>query len=76
MGNSTLAAPDPNILGESRATKTAERPKGPWQPVSDRKIRVGIVGYGVCQFGAHVWVSGPSQCERCRRQRFVQGPLR
>lgn len=23
-----------------------------WQPVSDRKIRVGIVGYGVCQFGA------------------------
>lgn len=23
-----------------------------WKPVSDRKIRVGIVGYGVCQFGA------------------------
>ncbi len=23
-----------------------------WQPVSDRKIRFGIVGYGVCQFGA------------------------
>ncbi len=23
-----------------------------WQPVSDRKVRVGIVGYGVCQFGA------------------------
>lgn len=23
-----------------------------WQPVSDRKIRVGIAGYGVCQFGA------------------------
>ncbi len=23
-----------------------------WQPVSDRRIRVGIVGYGVCQFGA------------------------
>lgn len=23
-----------------------------WQPVSDRKIRVGIVGYGVCKFGA------------------------
>lgn len=23
-----------------------------WQPVSDRKIRVGIVGYGVCRFGA------------------------
>ena len=24
----------------------------PWKPVSDRKIRVGIVGYGVCRFGA------------------------
>ncbi len=24
----------------------------PWKPVSDRKVRVGIVGYGVCRFGA------------------------
>lgn len=23
-----------------------------WEPVSDRKVRVGIVGYGRCQFGA------------------------
>lgn len=23
-----------------------------WKPVSDRKIRMGIVGYGVCKFGA------------------------
>ena len=23
-----------------------------WKPVSDRKIRVGLVGYGVCQFAA------------------------
>lgn len=23
-----------------------------WQPFSDRKLRVGIVGYGVCKFGA------------------------
>ena len=23
-----------------------------WKPVSDRKIRVGLVGYGLCQFGA------------------------
>jgi len=23
-----------------------------WQPVSDRKIKMGIVGYGVCRFGA------------------------
>ena len=24
----------------------------PWQPISDRKISLGIVGYGVCKFGA------------------------
>ena len=23
-----------------------------WKPVSDRKVRMGIVGYGVCRFGA------------------------
>ena len=23
-----------------------------WKPISDRKIRVGIAGYGVCKFGA------------------------
>jgi predicted dehydrogenase len=23
-----------------------------WNPVSDRKVRVGIAGYGLCQFGA------------------------
>lgn len=24
----------------------------PWQPFTDRRVRVGIVGYGVCRFGA------------------------
>jgi len=24
----------------------------PWQAISDRKVRIGIAGYGVCQFGA------------------------
>ncbi len=24
----------------------------PWHPISDRRIRVGIVGFGACQFGA------------------------
>ena len=43
--------PDASILGAA-GIKTSERPKGVWKPVSDRKIRVGIVGYGVCQFGA------------------------
>jgi len=30
---------------------SSETSKG-WKPVSDRKIRVGIVGYGFCKFGA------------------------
>jgi len=47
----TAQAPGAKILGEA-GVKTAERPKRVWQPVSDRKIRVGIVGFGVCQFGA------------------------
>jgi predicted dehydrogenase len=38
------------ILGAS-GVETAARPTGVWKPVSDRKIRVGIVGYGVCKFG-------------------------
>ncbi len=33
------------VAAESQAEKK-------WEPVSDRKIRFGIVGYGVCRFGA------------------------
>jgi predicted dehydrogenase len=44
-------SPGANILGAA-GVKTAKQPKGVWKPVSDRKVRVGIVGYGVCQFGA------------------------
>jgi predicted dehydrogenase len=44
-------APGEAILGAG-GVKTSERPAKTWQPVSDRKLRVGIVGYGVCQFGA------------------------
>jgi len=39
------------ILGAA-GVKTSDRPRKVWQPVSDRRIRVGIVGYGACQFGA------------------------
>ena len=41
---------DENVLGAA-GVKTSERPKAAWKPVSDRKIRVGIVGNGVCKFG-------------------------
>jgi hypothetical protein len=52
-------------LGFSASARAADKPiqgfeKAPtdpnaskeWKPVSHRKVRVGIVGYGVCCFGA------------------------
>ncbi|GMQ80514.1 MAG: Gfo/Idh/MocA family oxidoreductase [Planctomycetia bacterium] len=48
---STARAEEPKIQGfeqEKGGVKTAR----PWQPISDRKVRFGIVGYGVCKFGA------------------------
>lgn len=33
-------------------TETTAQAGKVWEPVSDRRIRFGIVGYGVCQFGA------------------------
>ena len=50
-GSAAANAADEKILGAS-GVKSAERPKEVWRPVSDRKVRVGIVGFGVCQFGA------------------------
>lgn len=44
-------AQEPAIAGfddKGSGTKSAKV----WAPISDRKIRMGIVGYGVCQFGA------------------------
>ena len=42
---------DKAIQGFEKAPAEPNASKG-WKPVSDRKIRVGIVGYGVCRFGA------------------------
>src|SRR5215469_5274147 len=56
-GASVLALPnlalsqERTIQGFEKTLETANTSKG-WQPISDRKLRVGIVGYGVCQFGA------------------------
>jgi predicted dehydrogenase len=51
VGNAVAQTPDSKILGEP-GVKTSQRPAGVWKPVSERKLRVGIVGYGACQFGA------------------------
>jgi predicted dehydrogenase len=39
------------IQGFEQSPEDADLSTG-WVPVSDRRIRVGIVGYGYCQFGA------------------------
>ena len=44
LGAARLALPTEN----ARAGQAAN----PWKPVSERKVRIGIVGYGVCRFGA------------------------
>jgi len=41
----------PDVLGFEMAPYDPDDYVG-WVPVSDRKIRVGIVGYGACRFGA------------------------
>ena len=51
LGTAQAQPPDAKTLG-AEGVKTSTRPKKIWQPLSERKIRVGIVGYGVCQFGA------------------------
>jgi len=45
------AADDKPIQGFEDTKSNTDKNKA-WEPISDRKIRVGIVGYGVCKFGA------------------------
>src|SRR6476661_802730 len=46
-----LQAAEKPIQGFERGQEDPNASSG-WQPVSSRKIRVGIVGYGFCKFGA------------------------
>ena len=52
LGVQGAGAAEKKIAGFDE-TDAGELKKNAWQPVSDRKIKVGIVGFGVCQFGAH-----------------------
>lgn len=45
------SAAEPAIQGFEAAPADPNASNG-WKPVSDRKLRVGIVGFGVCRFGA------------------------
>ena len=50
-GSEIKQAVIPPIQGFERTSGDSETSSG-WVPISDRKIRVGIAGYGVCKFGA------------------------
>jgi predicted dehydrogenase len=50
-GGAAFAQQKPKIQGFEEQPTDPNASKG-WQPVSDRKVRVGIVGYGLCKFGA------------------------
>ena len=49
-----LKAAAPNPVGKIQGFDESNEAKtdGPWEPFSDKKVRVGIAGYGVCTFGA------------------------
>lgn len=47
----TSQAQEKPIQGFEKAPTDPNASKG-WKPASDRRLRVGIAGYGVCQFGA------------------------
>ncbi len=47
----TARAEEKVIPGFEKQAEDPDAHKG-WKPVSDRRLRVGIVGYGVCSFGA------------------------
>lgn len=51
VGGAASAQTPPKIQGFEEAPVDPDASKA-WKPVSDRKVRVGIVGYGTCRFGA------------------------
>jgi predicted dehydrogenase len=66
-------------MSGGRATELRER-RGVWEQKTDRRVRVGIVGYGVCRFGAdfgfqdhpNVEVVAVSDLVRERREGLMQ----
>ena len=52
LGRLSLGATAAASLSTGAARGSQRSTEKVWQPVSERKVRVGIVGYGVCQFGA------------------------
>jgi predicted dehydrogenase len=52
LGRLSLGAAAVTSFSTGAAASRQQSAEKTWEPVSDRKVRVGIVGYGVCRFGA------------------------
>ncbi len=52
LGKLSLGAVAAGGFGVDTAGAQQRQAEKEWKPVSSRKMRVGIVGYGVCRFGA------------------------
>lgn len=52
MGCAAGAAERPNIAGFEKSQAADPRRANAWRPVTDRKLRVGLIGYGVCKFAS------------------------
>lgn len=50
MGSGALVSGDDKIIAGFDDTNTDVDASKVWRPVSDRKIRMGLVGYGFCKF--------------------------
>ena len=51
LGGNALAEEKKAIQGFDNTATNVDK-SNVWEPISSRKIKVGIVGYGLCQFGA------------------------
>lgn len=51
FGGTAAVADAPHIQGFEAEFRDPDAARN-WKPISDRKIRVGLVGYGVCKFAA------------------------
>ncbi len=49
---SGIPAAGREVIQGFEEVKSNVAPSDEWTPASDRRLRVGIIGYGVCQFGA------------------------
>ncbi len=52
LGRPSFAEEKPDVIPGFEQAPVDENTSKGWTPISDRKVRVGIVGYGVCKFGA------------------------